>query len=56
MEEKKKRTKKQEKIRTNEKKKEEEGKKGENFFEISAKGGPVKRKKKPYLNVWFGLG
>jgi hypothetical protein len=30
-----------------EEKKEEEGKEGENFFEISAKDGLVKRKKKP---------
>jgi hypothetical protein len=42
------------KIRTkDEKKKEGEGKEGENFFEISAKGGPVKRKKKP--TSMFGL-
>jgi hypothetical protein len=27
-----------------------------NFFQISRKGEPVKRRKKNHLNVWFGLG
>jgi hypothetical protein len=31
------------------------GEKGGNFFEVSRKGEPVKRKEKPHLNVWFRL-
>jgi hypothetical protein len=46
--------KKKEKTKEKKKKKEEE-KKGGNFFEISMKGGLVE-KRKPHLNVWFGLG
>ncbi len=42
--------------RTKKKKKEEEGKKGGIFFEISRKGGPMKRKEITHFNVWFGLG
>jgi hypothetical protein len=40
-------------------KKEEEGRGGKkrwDFFEISRKGGPMKRKKITHFNVWFGLG
>jgi hypothetical protein len=44
------------KERTKEEKKKEEGKKGGNFFEISRKGGPMKRKKNPIqCLVWFRL-
>jgi len=49
--------KKKKKERTKAEKKEEEGGKRGNFFEISRKGWPVKRKeKKTHFNVWFGLG
>ncbi len=44
------RTKKEQKRR----KRKRSGKKGD-FFEISGKGGPVKRKKITHLNVWFRL-
>ncbi len=48
--------KKKKEITKEEKKKEDKVKKRGNFFEISRKGGPMKRKKITHLNVWFGLG